>query len=77
MSHASTGLVSIEEAAEANKLPGTAPTDKRYPMTNQIKTCYMCAAAATLARRRPRWNTCGDSPMRAGGRGADRVGAGE
>ena len=54
MSHASTGLISIEEAAEANKLPGTAPTDKRYPMTNQIKTCYMCAAAATLARRRRR-----------------------
>ena len=46
MSHASTGLVSIEDAADANKLPGTAPTDKRYPMTNQIKTCYMCATMA-------------------------------
>ena len=28
----------------------TAPSDKRFPTTNQAKHCYMCAAGRPLAR---------------------------
>ena len=30
----------------------TAPTDKRFPTTNQAKHCYMCAAPCPLSKSR-------------------------
>ena len=53
MADASSGTMSIEDSADVNKLPGTAPTDKRYPQTNQIKTCYMCALAGPPCATHP------------------------
>ena len=35
---------------ESGKLPGTAPADKRFPMQNQAKACFMCGPPAPQRR---------------------------